>query len=253
MISLGSLAQSQAKMFKQSSRVLMIVFVVIVITAILPVNVRSQVWGHQLSTTVLNVCVLPWLAIALGRLGVIGEQREQLLAWKADAEASRFPVKPELEAAAILEGEISVAGAQPGRPTLVKDGWLLSFARFGFYSLILLAIWQAVLFGGSLKQIDARQVGQSQAIDQRFNSLEGRLKVLPPANLEKAMQQLGLVGSAAENAQDPFDLLSAKRAQLKLEANRQVSQARFMLTRESLRNFLLALVYSAGFYGLARS
>lgn len=42
----------------------MIVFVLIVDTAILPVNPRSQVWGHQLSSTVLNVCLVPRLALS---------------------------------------------------------------------------------------------------------------------------------------------------------------------------------------------
>lgn len=251
LLSLGSLAQSQSQLFRQSYRVLMIVFVLIVITALLPLNLGSQVWGHQFSSTVLNVCLLPWLAIALGRLGVIGQQREQLQARMAATEAPQSAV-----VAPSLEG-VDPAGAGPlARSAMAKDGGLRFFARIGCYALILLAIWQVVLFGGSLRQIDARQVGQSQVIDQRFAALEERLRELPPANLAQALQQLGLTGGTEGQGeaqdQDPFDLLSANRARLQVEANRQVNQARFALTRESLRNFLLAVVYASGFWGLAR-
>lgn len=41
------------------------------------------------------------------------------------------------------------------------------------------------------------------------------------------MQQLGLAGSVEAEAQDPFELLNANRARLKLEAYRQVNHARF--------------------------
>jgi hypothetical protein len=36
------------------------------------------------------------------------------------------------------------------------------------------------------------------------------------------------------------------------QASRNANQARFLLTRESLRNLLLAILYATGFYGLAR-
>jgi hypothetical protein len=251
LISLGSLSQSQNEVFRQSYRVLMIVFVLIVITALLPLNLGSAVWGHQLSSTVLNVCLLPWLAIALGRLGVIGQQREQLQARVDATEARQSAVL-----APALEGDNPALVRQPGRSGLAKDGGLRFLAKIGCYALILLAIWQAVLFGSSLRQIDASQLGQTQAIDQRFAALEVRLRELPPANLAQALQQLGLAGGPqgekGTQAQDPFAALEANQARLKVEANQQVNQARFALTRESLRNFLLAVVYSAGFWGLAR-
>ena len=47
-------------MLPQAYRVVMIALVLFVITDALPLNLFSWVWGHQLSSVILNVGVLPW-------------------------------------------------------------------------------------------------------------------------------------------------------------------------------------------------
>jgi hypothetical protein len=118
--------------------------------------------------------------------------------------------------------------------------------------MVLPAVWQLVLFGGSLGQIDARQVGESQVIDQRFGALQQQLKQLPPEGLDQALQQLGVPPAPAGQSGDPFKRLQASRTQVQQQASRNANQARFLLSRESLRNLLLAILYATGFYGLAR-
>lgn len=204
-------------------------------------------WGHQFSSAILNVTVLPWLAIALGRLGVTLQQREQLQARVAAGSAKqREATNQEWDDGEEDEDE------NPRRQGLAKDGDLRFLAKLGFYAMVLLAVWQVVLFGGSLRQIDSRQVSEYQVIDQRFGALQQQLKGLSPENLNRAFQQLGLEQGAADQPEDPFERLQESRNRVRQQANRTADQARFSLTRESLRNFLLAVLYGTGFFGLSR-
>jgi hypothetical protein len=246
LVTFGSITTTQTKVLRQTYRVLMIAFVLFVITAALPLNLRSQVWGHQFSSAILNVCVLPWLALALGLLGVTLQQREQLQARMAAGDSS--------SAATLVGADRGDADEddESDRPSLAKDGDLRFLAQMGFYAMVLLAVWQLVLFGGSLGQIDARQVGESQLIDQRFGALQQQLKQLPPERLDQALQQLGVPPAPAGQSGDPFKRLQDSRTKVQQQASRNANQARFLLTRESLRNLLLAILYATGFYGLAR-
>jgi hypothetical protein len=243
LVTFGSITNTQTQLLRQTYRVLLIAFVLIVITAALPLNLSSQVWGHQFSSAILNVTVLPWLAIALGRFGVTLQQREQLQARLAYGDANR------LQEAELADDDEEDA---PRRPSLAKDGDLRFLAQLGFYAMVLLAVWQIVLFAGSIRQIDARQVSESQVIDQRFGALQQELKGLNPEQLNQAFQQLGLQPDAADKQADPFERLQESRSRVKQQSNRTASQARFSLTRESVRNLLLAVLYGTGFYGLAR-
>ena len=247
LVTFGSITATQTKVLRQTYRVLMIAFLLFVITAALPLNLRSQVWGHQFSSAILNVCVLPWLALALGLLGVTLQQREQLQARMAAGDS---------RSAATLVGvdrfNADEDNDESDRPPLAKDGDLRFLAQLGFYAMVLLAVWQLVLFGGSLGQIDARQVGENQLIDQRFGALQQQLKQLPPERLNQALQQLGVPPAPAGQSGDPFKRLQDSRSKVQQQASRNANQARFLLTRESLRNLLLAILYATGFYGLAR-
>jgi hypothetical protein len=73
---------------------------------------------------------------------------------------------------------------------LAKDGNLRVLAPMVSYAMVcLLAVWQLVLFGGSLSQIDARQVGETQMTDQRFGALQQL--GLPPAPAGQPQCQSG--------------------------------------------------------------
>jgi hypothetical protein len=249
LVTFGSITTTQTQLLRQTFRVLLIAFVLIVITAALPLNLSSQVWGHQFSSAILNVTVLPWLAIALGRLGVTLQQREQLQARVAAGNAKQ----PEATIQEWEDGEEDDdEDENPRRQGLARDGDLRFLAKLGFYAMVLLAVWQVVLFGGSLRQIDARQVSENQVIDQRFGALQQQLKGLSPENLNQAFQQLGLEPGTADQPDDPFERLQQSRDRVRQQANRTADQARFALTRESFRNFLLAVLYGTGFFGLSR-
>jgi hypothetical protein len=249
-VSFGSITTTQAKVLRLTYRVLMIAFVLFVITAALPLNPFSQVWGHQFSSAILNVGVLPWLALALGRLGVTYQQREQLHVrmsagkMRSSAEASGVDLDD--------EEDVQEEENEATQDALTKDGNLRFLAQMGSYAMVLLAVWQLVLFGGSLGRIDARQLGESQMIEQRYGALQQQLKQLPPERLEQALQQLGVPPAPAGQSGDPFKRLQDSRNKVQQQASRNANQARFLLTRESLRNLLLALLYASGFYGLAR-
>jgi len=245
-VSFGSITTTQAKVLRQTYRVLMIAFVLFVITAALPLNLFSPGWGHQFSSAIINVCAFPWLALALGRLGVTYQQREQLHVRMSAGE---------IQASAPLSGvdpDTTEEDREAMEDALAKDGNLRFLAQLGFYAMLLLAVWQLVLFGGSLSQIEARQVDESRVIDQRFGALQQQLKQLSPERLDQALQQLGVPPAPAGQSGDPFKRLEASRTQVQQQANRNANQARFLLTRESLRNLLLAILYATGFYGLAR-
>jgi hypothetical protein len=245
-VSLGSITTTQVKVLRLTYRVLMIAFVLFVITAALPLNLFSQVWGHQFSSAILNVGVLPWLALALGLLGVTLQQREQL--------HGRTSARDPQAVAAVSHADLvdTDEDDEESEESMASDGDLRFMAKLGFYAMVLLAVWQLVLLGGSLGQIDARQVVERQVIDQRFGALQQQLKQLPPERLDQALQQLGVPPAPAGQSGDPFKRLQDSRTQVQQQDSRNANQARFVLTRESLRNLLLAILYATGFYGLAR-
>lgn len=76
--SIGSLRLGRSQVLKLAYRVMLIVFWLFVLGSFFPVKFRSPEWGFQLSNTILNVSILPWLALVLRRLGFLVEQREQL-------------------------------------------------------------------------------------------------------------------------------------------------------------------------------
>jgi hypothetical protein len=243
LVTFGSITTTQSKVLRQTYRVLMIAFLLFVITAALPLNVTSPLWGHQLSSAILNASVLPWLALALARFGVTLQQREQLQARLAEGDPGR---------SAGLFPDDSEDQEEDDEASLVRDGDLRFLAQLGFWAMMLLAIWQLVLFGGTLSQIEGRQASEIQGIDQRFVAVQQRLKQLPADNQQQAFQQLGLGAPSPQEPKDPFARLMARRNQVKQQASQNANQARFLLTRESVRNLLLAMLYSTGFYGLAR-
>jgi hypothetical protein len=106
--------------------VLMIAFVLFVITAALPLNLFTQVWGHQFSSAILNVGVLPWLALALGRLGVTYQQREQLHVRMSAGD---------LQSSAAVSGvdpDVTEEENEATEHALSKDGNLRFLSQLGF-------------------------------------------------------------------------------------------------------------------------
>jgi hypothetical protein len=237
-ITFGSLTLSRTQVIRQAYRVMLIVFGLFVLGSFFPVKLESPEWGFQLSNTILNVSILPWLGIVLARLGVILEQREQLDGQFAPGYAAAH--------ADNLDGQ-EVNDPLPLR----EDGDLRFMAHMGFALLVLLAVWQMVLFGTSLKALDGRQAIQGAQINQRFDQIEQRIQSLPSPTQALALQQLG-VEPSENDLKDPVKALNKRRAEVHLDSIRQLNDFRFVLTREALRNCLLATVYAAGFYGLAR-
>lgn len=246
MSSISSLRMSRSQVLQWACRVMMIVFWLFVLGSFFPVQVRSPEWGFQLSNTILNVGLLPWLVLVLRRLGLLVEQSEQL---EEMVDGPSYVEAPSwVDAPSLLPVE---QAEEEEETSVIRGGDIRSLARAGFWLLILLAAWQVVLFGISLRELDARQAAQVNQIDQQFNQLEQRIRRLPESNQQAALQQLGLDLPDFDPG-DPLASVKKSRSDVQLEALKKFNDFRFLLARESVRNFLLAAVYSAGYYGLAR-
>jgi hypothetical protein len=252
MSSISSLRMSRSQVLQRACRVMMLVFWLFVLGSFFPAQVRSPEWGFQLSNTILNVGLLPWLVLVLRRLGLLVEQSEQLegmVDCPSYLEAPSYVDAPSLDDAPSL---LPVEQAEEEEEaSVIRGGDIRSLSRAGFWLLILLAAWQVVLFGISLRELDARQAAQVNQIDQQFNQLEQRIRRLPESNQQAALQQLGLDLPDFDPG-DPLASVKKSRSEVQLEALKKFNDFRFLLARESVRNFLLAAVYSAGYYGLAR-
>jgi hypothetical protein len=213
-------------------RSLIIIFLVTLIAGFFPITIKSPIWGSQLSNRILDGGVLPLLGVALLRVS-------SSLQFSGDSKGDR---------------EASI------RLSKRRDS-VLRLTQIGVISMVLLAIWQVILFGGNIDQIDQQRTARSQQLTQRLSAAEQSLREAPQSAVDQAWQRLSSAGFPAlpegintqeEQREALLERIRSEQQQASLAVSQQGAQARFALMRNLARNLLLCGVYITAYRGLGK-
>jgi hypothetical protein len=217
---------------KLCGRSLIFIFLVTLIAGFFPISIKSPIWGTQLSNRILDGGVLPLLGVALLRvsssLQLDGDSR-------GEREASSRSTK--------------------------RGGSVRRLTQIGVISMVLLAVWQVILFGGNIDQIDQQRTARSQQLTQRLSAAEQSLREAPQSAVDQAWQRLSSAGFSAlpegitsqeEQREALLERIRTEQQQANLAVSQQGAQARFALMRNLARNLLLCGVYITAYRGLGK-
>ena len=232
-----------------TGRALFFAFVATIAAALFPLELRSPEWGRRLSTLIVDASSLPLVGLALLRYIAYTEKSSGLGPASSD------------------QGGDSQSGDDPkggikARLNPFKFQFSIGKAAYaGFVGLVLLAIWQVLLWVTALDGIDSQGLQATVRIQRQSKSMEARLARASEAEIEQAW--LNLQTTKAPSLGDPIPGPEAKLKQvmssLKSEerlafknADDTANRQKFALTRDTLRIILLALIYAWAFYGIAK-
>ncbi len=214
--------------------VLLVVFVLAVALNLLPLNLGSPNWGIGVANLIVGSAGLALVGMGLLRMA-------------AFLELQAFANHP--------------ANAPGSRLVRLKkaERFIRRLALVGTVSLLLLAAWQAILFGQGFELIRAKGDSASGQSEQQIRAIQSRINTAPDQIIESEWQkfQEALPSTLLQPDRDPASKrkelaasVDARSQQLRVALNRQVSAAGWTLGRNTLRISLMAVVFAWGFYGL---
>ena len=232
-----------------TGRALFFAFVATIAAALFPLELGSAEWGRRLSTLIVDASSLPLVGLALLRYIAHSEKTSGLGPASSD------------------QGGRSQSGDPPSggikaRPNPFKLQFSIGKAAYsGFIGLVLLTIWQVLLWVTALDGVDSQSLQATVRVQGQSKAMEQRLARASDAEIEQAW--LNLQTNQAPSLGDPIPSPEAKRKQvgsnLKTEerlafknADDTANRQKFALTRDTLRIILLALIYAWAFYGIAK-
>lgn len=215
-----------------TGRTMLVVFAVVVLTSLLPLNLGSPVWGVDVSTRIIEVASFALVGVACLRV------------------ASFLEPMPDYE----LDPDQAMQ-------VLRRRSGALRFCRLGVISLALLALWQVVLLLNNTNRIEQELAALSGQISTRIAQTEQQVRQAPAAVVQQQWQQLsaartpGISGAISAPEEQRQALLNKLKADQKL-ADRNLSQRgnqeRFKLVISTLRRLALCVTFVIGFGALGR-
>ena len=232
-----------------TGRALLFAFVATIAAALFPLELGSPEWGRRLSTLIVDASSLPLVGLALLRYLAYSEKTSGLGPASSD------------------QGEHPLSGDHPKgdrKARLNPFKFQVSIGKgayAGFVGLVLLAIWQVILWVTALDGIDSQGLQATVRIQRQTQALQERFQRAADAEIEQAWSNLET--SKAPLLGDPSPGLEVKRkdviARIKIEerlalknADEAVTKQKFVLTRDGLRIILLAIIYAWAFYAIAK-
>lgn len=212
---------------------LLLVFVISVFFAVFPLNLRSPLWGSQLSSRIIDSASIALVGVTL------------------------------LGGAAVIEKNSEDSARDPRRARSTRQcASVMRLCRIGVISLVLLAIWQLALLLGNTIQINQSNLSRSGRIAPALAKAEQFLRQASAAELDRPWQQF--IASGAPGLKQPVNGVEQKREvllatiksnqrQVERTLKSQADQARLAVVRDSIRRLALCLIYGSGFFLLGRS
>jgi len=232
-----------------TGRALLYAFIATIAAALFPLELGSPDWGRRLSTLIVDASSLPLVGLALLRYLAHSEKTSGL--WPASSDPGGRS----------QSGDPPIGGIK-ARPNPFKFQFSIGKAAYaGFVGLVLLAIWQVLLWVTALDGVDSQALQATVRVQGQSKAMDERLARASDAEIEQAW--LNLQSGKAPALGDPIPSPAAKRKQLvsnlKSEerlafknADDTANRQKFALTRDTLRIILLALIYAWAFYGIAK-
>ena len=232
-----------------TGRALFFAFIATIAASLLPLELGSPEWGRRLSTLIVDASSLPLVGLALLRYISSLEKTPGL--GPASSDQGGHP----------LSGD-HLKGGRKARLNPFKFQVSIGKGAYGgFVGLVLLAIWQVILWVTALDGIDSQGLQATVRIQRQTQAMQERFQRAPDAEIEQAWSNLET--SKAPLLGDPSPGPEVKRkdviARIKIEerlalknADEAVTKQKFVLTRDSLRIILLAIIYAWAFYAIAK-
>ncbi len=232
-----------------TGRALFFAFVATIVAALFPLELGSPEWGRRLSTLIVDASSLPLVGLALLRYISSLEKTSGL--GPASFDQGGHP----------LSGDHPKGGRKARLNPFKFQFSIGKVAYAGFVGLVLLAIWQVILWVTSLDGIDSQGLQATVRIQRQTQALEERFNRAADAEIEQAWSNLET--SKAPLLGEPSPSPEVKRkdvlARIKTEerlalknADEMGNKQQFALTRDSLRIILMAIIYAWAFYGIAK-
>jgi hypothetical protein len=218
-------------------------------TALFPLELRSPEWGRRLSTLIVDASSLPLVGLALLRYIAYTEKTSDLGPASSDPGGPPSSVDPP-------------KGGSKARRNPFKFQFSIGKAAYaGFVGLVLLAIWQVILWVTALDGLESQGLRATVRIQSQSKAMEVRFNRAPEDEIEQAWANLET--SKAPSLGDPAPSAEVKRkdvlARIKIEeklalksADEAVNKQKFALTRDIVRITLIAIIYAWAFYGIAK-
>jgi hypothetical protein len=262
---------------------LVTVFVLTVVGATLPIQPRNLAWSQNLSRLIVDAGSLAVVGLCLVRYGTYLRSldlpsRESLAA--SLRRAGRLPISKTGQAPSgnlltrLIARLFSKSPSQPPRDPfavdqLVKDKlamernklWVRRLAIAGALGMLLLAPLQVVLFLRGTAALDLQFAQASVQQSEQFKQLETALKDAPAQQIQQGWLQFKQLDpanppaglpSAASQLDDLLAEATSSRDGNLQNLQRQASNARFALGRDTLRVLLASLVYGWAFWAFFR-
>jgi hypothetical protein len=232
-----------------TGRALFFAFLATIAAALFPLEVGSPEWGRRLSTLIVDASSLPLVGLALLRYLAHSEKTSGLGPASSDPGGHS------------QSGDPPKGGNKARLNPFKFEVGIGKAAYAGFVGLVLLAIWQVLLWVTALDGIDSQGLQATVRVQGQSKAMDERLARASDAEIQQAW--LNLQSSKAPALGDPIPSPAAKRKQLvsnlKSEerlafknADDTANRQKFALTRDTMRIILLALIYAWAFYGIAK-
>ncbi len=229
---LNSLLPALARL---SGRTLLLAFVLSLFFELFPINLGSLSWGIQISNFIVDHAFVAFSGVAL-------------LSYSAFVQ-----LMPDPDAEPLVAQRLTV-----------QRNFALRLCRFGLFSLALLALWQLPLMLGSTGSLNVRDMVEYQTLSPVWQKAEQSIRQASPAEIDLLWQRF--IAAGAPGLKKPANVIATEpRRQILLagmKAGKQQSersidsrggQARFEVTRDTLRRVGLCWIYGSGFFVLRRS
>ena len=221
-----------AMLVRVSGRTLLLIFLLAVAAAVVPFYPRSLDWGTQFSNRIVESLSFAFVGIAFLRF------------------ASFLVPSPD----PIEEPE------QAMRLARQRDS-AIRLCRLGINALLLLSLWQGVLFLQSLSRIDQERTALSNNLSQRITQTEQSIRQAPAGLVEQEWQRLRAaqpparsqgISGPEQQREALLKALDEEQKQISQNVSRQSGQKLFGVLITTARRLGFCLVFILGFRALSK-
>lgn len=221
-----------AMLARVSGRTLLVIFLVAVAFALVPFNPLSLDWGTQFSNRIVESLSFAFVGIAFLRF------------------ASFLVPSPD-----------PIEEPKKARQLARQRDSAIRLCRLGINALLLLCLWQGVLFLQGLSRIDQERTALSNQLSQRITQTEESIRQAPAGVLEQEWQRFraaqpqarsqGMSGPEQQR-QALLKALDEEQKQISQNVSRQSGQKVFGVLVTTARRLGFCLVFILGFRALSK-
>jgi hypothetical protein len=240
------------KLIRRCGRVLIAVFVIFIAGNLFPLNLGSPEWGFDLSSKIVNSASLALVGMCLLRYSV----------WLDFQALTQSGTNPQISLSTSEKKERQANSSNREIAKLINtQSKIRRLALVGAISLVLLAVFQVLVFIRGASLITAQGLSASNQTDKQIKEVESKILTAPDQVIDSEWSKFqaasvpGLFAPGLDTAAKRKQLDTAFKQRSKessLRIKQQISDARWNLARNAFRVFLMAITYAWGLYGVVK-